>query len=160
MESTASYVLDIKSFSRAFRNGQSQGGAIRFDEGRFVVWVITDLTNEWNCFVELIHPTRDHSGKRNCMVKGTVQLARTEPTFGGHRWWFLCPRTGRRTNKLVLPNGGRHFLSRQAYGLGYASQRNDRFGRLQARAAALNQQLGGKGWDTWNQPPSKPKWMR
>jgi hypothetical protein len=28
------------------------------------------------------------------------------------------------------------------------------------RAAKLNRQLGGEGWDTWETPPDKPKWMR
>jgi hypothetical protein len=54
----------------------------------------------------------------------------TVPTYGGRRWWFLCPRTSRKSTKLYLPNGGWHFWSRQAYGLGYACQRDDRFSRL------------------------------
>jgi hypothetical protein len=160
-ESTASYVLDIKSFAPVFRKGQRQclAGTIGVDGGKFVVTVFVDLRNEWNCFVELIHPTRDHrEGDR--IVTGKVQLTRTEPTFGGHRWWFLCPRTGRRTTKLLLPNGGWHFWSRQAYGLGYACQREDRFSSLQRRAATLNRQLGGEGWHNWDHPPAKPKWMR
>ena len=158
-EGTASYVLDIKSFASAFRLGQRFAGAIRFDDGKFVVVVIVDLTNEWNSFVQLIHSTRDfREGDRS--VTGRIQLARTQPNFGGHRWWFLCPRTGRRTTKLFLPNGGWHFWSRQAYGLGYACQRENRFSRLQRRAAILNRQLGGEGWSTWDIPPTKPKWMR
>src|ERR1700739_4917255 len=32
----------------------------------------------------------------------------------------FCATTGRRTTKLLLPNGGWHFWSRQADGLGYA----------------------------------------
>jgi hypothetical protein len=44
--------------------------------------------------------------------------------------------------------------------LGYACQREDRFSRLQRRAAMLNRQLGGDGWGTWDTPPIKPKWMR
>jgi hypothetical protein len=24
----------------------------------------------------------------------------------------------------------------------------------------LNRQLGGKGWGSWDTPPTKPKWMR
>jgi hypothetical protein len=24
----------------------------------------------------------------------------------------------------------------------------------------LNSQLGGEGWETWDVPPGKPKWMR
>lgn len=158
-ESTASYVLDIKSFAPAFQKGQCLAGSIRVDEGKFVITVIVDLRNEWNCFVELIHSTRDfREGDR--IVTERVQLARTEPTFGGHRWWFLCPRTGYRTTKLFLPNGGWHFWSRRAYGLGYACQREDRFSRLQRRAATLNRQLGGEGWRDWDLPPAKPKWMR
>jgi hypothetical protein len=39
-------------------------------------------------------------------------------------------------------------------------QREDRFDRLQRRAAMLNRQLGGEGWGSWDKPPSKPKWMR
>ena len=121
--------------------------------------VTVDLTNEWNCFVELIHPTRDEQ-RRAPIVTDRVQLTSTQPTFGGRRWWFLCPRTGRRMTKLFLPNGGWHFWSRQAYGLGYRCQREDRFSRLQRRAAALNRQLGGEGLSTWADPPAKPKWMR
>jgi hypothetical protein len=87
-------------------------------------------------------------------------LVNTVPTYGGRRWWFLCPQIDYRTPKLFLPNGGWHFWSRQAYGLGYACQREDRFRRLQRRAAELNRQLGGDGWAAWSIPPPKPKWMR
>jgi hypothetical protein len=141
IESTASYVLDIKSLAGAFQTGQRVRGAIRFDGGRFPVVVtvdltnewncfveLVDLTNEWNCFVELIHPTRDEQ-QRVPIITDRVRLTSTEPTFGGRRWWFLCPRTARRTTKLFLPNGGSHFWSRQAYGLGYRCQREDQIGR-------------------------------
>jgi hypothetical protein len=107
----------------------------------------------------LIHLTRDEQ-RRVPIITNRVQLTSTQPTFGGRRWWFLCPRTGRRTTKLFLPNGGSHFWSRQAYGLGYRCQREDRFSRLQRRAATLNRQLGGEGFSTWADPPAKPKWMR
>ena len=32
-----------------------------------------------------------------------VQLETTPQPFGGRRWWFVCPRTGRRAAKLYLP---------------------------------------------------------
>ena len=158
-ESTASYIIDIKSLAPGFENGKRLMGSIRFDEGRFPVVVTVDLTNEWNCFVELIHLTRDEQ-RRVPIITNRVRLTSTQPTFGGRRWWFLCPRTARRTTKLFLPNGGWHFWSRQAYGLGYPCQREDRFSRLQRRAATLNRQLGGEGLSTWADPPAKPKWMR
>ena len=163
-ESTASCVLSIRSLPPLFQKGRCLTGSIRF-KGKglpktgFLVVVTVDLTNEWDCFVELIHKTRDHQeGDR--IVTGRVELTSTTPTFGGCRWWFLCPRTGGRTTQLFLPNGGWHFWGRQAYRLGYACQREDRFSRLQRRAAALNRQLGGEGGSTWDIPPAKPKWMR
>jgi hypothetical protein len=159
-ESAASYVLPIASLKSAFQIGERSGVKIGFDEGRFPVVVIVDLRNEGDCFVKLIHPTRDVPDGEQRTVVGKVQLTRTQPTFGGQRWWFLCPRTGHRTNRLFLPTGGAHFWSRKAHGLGYACQREDRLGRLRRRAAALNRQLGGEGWSTWNIPPAKPKRMR
>jgi hypothetical protein len=158
-EATASYIIAISSLASSLRKGQCLTRAVSFNEGQFPVVMTVDLTNEWNCFVELTHLTRDErEGGR--IVTGRVQLTCTVPTYGGCRWWFLCPRTARRTTKLFLPNGGWHFWSRQAYGLGYACQREDRHRRLQRRAAMLNYQLGGEGWGTWNDPPAKPKWMR
>jgi hypothetical protein len=158
-EATAAFVLAIKTLAPLFRQGQCLTGSLGFDDGRFPVMVTVDLTDAWNCFVELIHQTRDlREGDR--IVTRRVELAWTVPTYGGRRWWFLCPRTGRKVTKLFLPNGGWHFWSRQAYGLGYACQRDDRFGRLQRRAAMLNRTLGGEGWATWSDPPPKPKWMR
>jgi hypothetical protein len=53
-----------------------------------------------------------------------MRLETTRPNFGGLRWWFLCPITGRRVGVLYLPGkGGTVFASRQASGLAYRSQR-------------------------------------
>jgi hypothetical protein len=132
---------------------------IAFDEGRFPIRITIDASDPIDAFIELTHRTRDErEGDR--IVHDHIRLVSTVPTYGGRRWWFLCPRAGRRTTKLFLPNGGWHFWSCQAYGLGYACQRDDRFSRLQRRAAMLNRQLGGDGWSSWDDPPTKPKWMR
>lgn len=88
-----------------------------------------------------------------------VRLRRTPQRFGGFRWWFECPKTGRRTIKLYLPLGGSRFLSRQGYGLGYASQREDRMYRAQRQALKVYRELEGEG--NWRDgAPPKPKWMR
>ena len=158
-ERTASYIIAISSLRSFLQKEECLTGTISFNEGRFPIVITVDSSKQWDAFVELIHLTRDErEGDR--MVTGRIQLARTVPTYGGCRWWFLCPRTGRRTTKLFLPNGGWHFWSRQAYRLGYACQREGRFDRLQRRAAKLNRQLGGDGWGSWDSPPMKPKWMR
>ena len=62
--------------------------------------------------------------------------------MGGLHWWWGCPETGRRYAKLYLPNGGRRFLSRGAYGLVYASQAEDAIMRAHRRAARVHGRLG------------------
>jgi hypothetical protein len=139
--------------------GQRATGTFHFGEEKFPVEIKIDTTDPSDPFIELTHQTRD-SRERERIVRDRVRLIWTVPTYGGRRWWFQCPRTYCKTTKLYLPNGGWHFLSRQAYRLGYACQRDDRFGRLQRRAAKLNRQLGGEGSDSWDTPPRKPKGMR
>ncbi len=70
-------------------------------------------------------------------VACTVRLVTTRPTYGGLRWWLVCPVTGRRAAKLHLPSGGRLFACRQAYGLTYRScQECGQFRRLFASMGA------------------------
>jgi hypothetical protein len=159
-EGTASYILAASVLTRAqLQIGQRGTETYHFGEERFPVEIKLDTVDPSNPFLELTHQTRDErEGDR--IVRDRVRLIWTVPTYGGRRWWFQCPRTHRKVTKLYLPNGGWHFWSRQAYRLGYACQREDRFSRLQRRAAMLNRQLGGKGWSTWADPPAKPKWMR
>jgi hypothetical protein len=140
-------------------NGRYSTAEIQFDDGKFPVRVTIDLRNDWNRFVELKHATRDQHGQGRD-VTSRIRLVQTVPTFGGFRWWFLCPRTGCRTTKLFLPRGGWHFLSRQAYGLTYDSQREAGLDLLRRRAIRLSRQLGETDWDFWAPPPPKPKWMR
>jgi hypothetical protein len=63
------------------------------------------------------------TGKNRIRIDDKVYLAPIRPHFGGLRWWFVCPQLNRRMRKLYLPLGGRHFWSRRAYELAYASQR-------------------------------------
>jgi len=158
-EGTAAYVITVTNLSRALNGRDRVSSMPRFGDGQFPVTMIIDRSDPSAAFVRLIHQTRDQrQGAR--VVDDRIRLVWTVPTYGGRRWWFVCPRTGRRVAKLFLPNGGWHFWSRQAYDLGYACQREGRFDRLQRRAALLNQLLGGEGWGTWDTPPRKPKWMR
>src|SRR3712207_847283 len=50
-----------------------------------------------------------------------VGLTTTPQPFGGRRWWFTCPKTGRRVAKLHLPAGAFTFASQRAYRLAYKS---------------------------------------
>jgi hypothetical protein len=91
-------------------------------------------------------------------IDDKIFLATTRPPFGGLRCWFRCPRTGRRVRKVYLPLGGRHFCSRRAYGLAYASQREIVYDRATRRALKLCLRLGSDPAD--DTYPDKPKRMR
>ncbi len=43
-----------------------------------------------------------------------IQFETTPQPFGGRRWWFICPRTGRRAAKLYLPNGAKRWQAEQS----------------------------------------------
>ena len=59
-----------------------------------------------------------------------------------------------------LPVDGPRFLSRQAHGLAYASQREDWTARAHRRAARLHQCLGGPHRSAFGATPSRPEWIR
>jgi hypothetical protein len=131
-------------------------GTIHFGEERFPVDLTIDTTAEPH--LELAHATRDGRRPGDERMRYRVPLLWTVPTYGGRRWWFQCPRTGRKVTKLYLPNGGWYFWSRHAYRLGYACQREAPHDRLLRRAQKLHRALGGDG--AVDYPPPKPKWMR
>jgi hypothetical protein len=71
-----------------------------------------------------------------------IYLAVTKPRFGGRRWWFKCPVTGRRVAKLYLPPGEVRFASRQVHGLTYHScQSSFRAERVRRRTERLARQM-------------------
>ena len=90
-----------------------------------------------------------------------MALTTTTPCrFGGLRWWWRCPETDGRCAKLFLPNGGRRFLSRGAYGLAYASQSEDAIMRAHRRAARVHGRLGSDERLACAPAPPRPRGMR
>lgn len=97
------------------------------------------------------------SGENAEQVRQTVRLCFTRPHYGGRRWWMICPYRGIRVGKLYLPPGGDRFASRQAWRLGYRSQRMSKRDAATERLFRLQRKLGCKmGVDNW---PSRPKGM-
>ncbi len=76
---------------------------------------------------------------KNCRIA----LETTRQYYGGWRWWFRCPATGRRVAKLHSPPGGEIFASRRAYGLGYRSQNERAYERALTRTQDIRIKLGG-----------------
>jgi hypothetical protein len=132
---------------RLFRPGCAWGGSIGYeahlgqDAGR----------------VRLKYTTTRYGGEKHDSDYW-IQLETTPQPFGGQRWWFVCPRTGRRATKLYLPNGAFTFACRQAYRLAYRSQRETDHDRALRRAFKLRGKLGADGGIGDHVP--KPKWMR
>ncbi|BDG71180.1 hypothetical protein [Roseomonas fluvialis] len=104
----------------------------------------------------------DQPSRRTGQRDQSVRLETTPCRFGGVRWWWVCPATGRRCAVLYLPNGGHLFLSLGpgAYRLGYASQNQDAMGRRHGRLRRLHRRLGGAYTHADDVLPDRPKWMR
>jgi hypothetical protein len=146
---------------RLFRPGCAWGGSI--------VWTYTSTGERIGSIgyeahlrqdagrVRLKYTTTRYDGEKHDSDYW-IQLETTPQPLGGRRWWFVCPRTGRRATKLYLPNGALTFASRQAYRLAYRSQRETPYDRALRRAFKLRDQLGADGGIGDFVP--KPKWMR
>jgi hypothetical protein len=73
---------------------------------------------------------------------------------------MLCPFTGRRVSKLHMPPGGGKFASRQAWQLGYQSQRVAHRDRLVEKLFRIQRKLGcTEGWEAGLLRP-KGMWNR
>jgi hypothetical protein len=88
--------------------------------------------------------TNQRSGEKRQQENRIALTTRPQP-FGGRRWFFVCPRTGEKAQKLHLPSGADTFASRKAHRLGYRSQRESPRDRSLSRAFALRAKIGGKG---------------
>ena len=152
-------MLSVKGLLGRFPRGAVVGGTVTFRSSRWgelAVEVRLDTTDPAAPYLELTHETRDEPTER---ITYRVRLATTRPRYGGERWWFVCPGSGRRAFKLYLPNGGRYFLSRAAYRLAYEVSREDALSRHLRRAERLLAKLGRPEAEWWGWAP-KPKWMR
>ncbi len=87
-------------------------------------------------------------------VEDSILLENTQPTFGGVRWWLLCPGWDsggrpcrRRVSKLYLPPGKRRFACRSCHHLTYSSSQthDKRLGFYRNHPDDLLVLLQGKG---------------
>jgi hypothetical protein len=157
-EATQSFVIQMASLTRAgIGPGLLGKTTIPFDEGQFPVELTVDTRSEGPGFIDFAHETRDTSDPQP--IRYRVWLNWSRPHYGGRRYWFCCPGTGEWATRLFLPLGGHRFLSRSAYRLGHACQRETRRDRLMRKARKLHRALGGDGQGLGGEAPDKPKGM-
>jgi len=93
----------------------------------------------------------------------TIPLLSQPRYFGGRQWYFRCPKTGRASSTLWLPNGASRFASRHAWArqVAYSSQFQTRHDRALTRAQGIRARLGGPDWAGLDElDPPKPRGMR
>ena len=91
------------------------------------------------------HDAIEHLTATLPSVSYSVQIEATPCRLGGEQCWFVCPATGGRVKRLFLPNGADRFLSRQAHGLYYRSQRQTPEALAWARAHRAQLALDARG---------------
>jgi hypothetical protein len=94
----------------------------------------------------------------------TIGLVALPCGFSGGKWFFTCPKTGRRAFVLWKPPGASCFASRAAFGkeFAYASQFEAPHKRAWRRADKIRFKLCGGDYTQMHSvfPPIKPKGMR
>src|SRR5690349_14911392 len=88
IESSDACVLSVTDLkANGLRSGIMAHGSIEWPSG-----VKSDVSiNTYDCaypFLTLSHRARDES---QMTVTYSIDLLRSEPHFGGVRWWFRCP---------------------------------------------------------------------
>lgn len=69
----------------------------------------------------------------------SIQLTKTSCNYGGHRYWWLCPKCNHRTSTLYCAG---LYVCRHCIGANYHSQLQQPIDRLFNRADAIRQRLG------------------
>ncbi len=113
---------------------------------------------------DLDYKVRVHGGDWES-ISQPIRLAYADCHYGGQRPYFVCPgvvqgrNCWRRVGKLF--SGGKFFLCRYCYNVGYASQTEARYDRMLRRANKLRMALGGEpGTAYWIAPKPKGMWQR
>ncbi len=81
-------------------------------------------------------------------VRDLIPVVTTQPHYGGRRWWWICPRCGRRVGVLYAP--GKLWRCRWCYRITYTSSNEsrqyDRLARMIGADPALLKLLYRRNW--------------
>lgn len=91
-------------------------------------------SNAQSIEVNYVHRSKPHSY--------SIQLIKTSCNYGGHRYWWLCPKCHHRTSTLYCAG---LYVCRHCIGANYGSQLQQPIDRLFSRLHKIRQRLG---WQT------------
>jgi hypothetical protein len=160
IEGCGSYRLSAKDLRQALRHppGTDLMFRYRLPDEPMDVWLEVRPAQGR---LRLRHPSREireFSSNPLAEMEYDVALTWTPAGFGGRRWWFVCPLSGRRCAVLHLPRGGRRFASAKGYGLARGVTRLAEHDRLWRKMAKIARRLGARADPEI--PPRRPKGMR
>lgn len=156
--------FDIKTLKRlGFLPPQGQWGSMTWrrqsdDESIASITVCSTQMVDSSATLRLQYETTDSKTGEEQQLDYPVTLETTTPHFGGLRYWMACPKCYRLVAALYLPRNESRFACRVCYHLVYESQRQTPIGRLELKANAIHQRLGGCP-GILNDFPLKPKYM-
>ncbi|MDD3262589.1 MAG: hypothetical protein PHR61_01975 [Candidatus Absconditabacteria bacterium] len=115
--------INIKKFKERgyLKEGLSFSGTIEWSRNGDVqssmgVGSYADNTALWFSFSGIDRSTQE---RRN--YYHVISLAKTDCNYGGYRYWFVCPKCGKKYGKLYI--AGNHFHCRKCLNLCYEDQK-------------------------------------
>ena len=112
VEGTAALRLDINSLAAAVRQGPWQATITWWEGEAPVARARITLLLETSHGLAQIDFRAARPERRMAEKVQNVAVEASPCRFGGKRWWWVCPATGKRSCLLMLPKGGDRFLSR------------------------------------------------
>jgi hypothetical protein len=99
--------IDVDAMIRrgCIQPGAHLAGEMRFvfDEQELAVRFESLVGHPDNSWIRLKYIITSWTGDEH-EIDDQIFLVRTQPPFGGVRWWFECPRLGRRVPTAGLPS--------------------------------------------------------
>lgn len=113
-----------------------------------------NLIDADDLWIRLIYTNTNYLGERRD-IDYKIRIVTTQPHYGGHRYWFLCPHTGKRCGVLYSMAGRPYFTSRHAHKLKYQSQSRSHMQRVGDKMHSLRAKIEdgkpkGMHWKTYD----------
>lgn len=146
--------LDVYSMLRSgmLVPGGAMRGTIRWDRSGATIAYQALLRSNGTGGLRLMWSARDGNGVRQRSECWLILLTTPQP-FGGRRWWFVCPISGRLVAKVHKPSWSMQFASRAALGFDHAALREGAADRARRKEYRLRERIA----DPAQMPKAMPR---